>query len=141
MGKFTVVGTNERKVDGRALATGRPVFVGDIPPREGLLHLALLHSPHPHAVIRSIDTSRAEALEGVALVLTHLNTPNTRYTTAGQGHPEPSPYDARMFDTKVRFVGDRVAAVAADSEEIARRACELIDVEYDLHTFLIKYGQ
>ncbi len=132
MGKFTIVGTNERKVDGRALATGQPVFVGDIPPRQGLLHLAVLHSPHPHAVIRSIDTSRAEALEGVALVLTHLNTPNVRYTTAGQGHPEPSPYDARMFDNKVRFVGDRVAAVAADSEEIARRACELIDVEYDI---------
>ncbi len=132
MGKFTVVGTNERKVDGRALATGRPVFVGDIPPREGLLHLALLHSPHAHAVIRSIDTSRAEALEGVALVLTHLNTPTVRYTTAGQGHPEPSPYDSRMFDSKVRFVGDRVAAVAADSEEVARQACELIDVEYHI---------
>ncbi len=132
MGKFTVVGTNERKVDGRALATGQPVFVGDIPPREGLLHLALLHSPHPHAVIRSINTSRAEALEGVALVLTHLNTPTVRYTTAGQGHPEPSPYDARVFDSKVRFVGDRVAAVAADSEEAARRACELIEVEYDI---------
>ena len=132
MGKFTIVGTNQRKVDGRALATGQPVFVGDIPPRQGLLHLALLHSPHAHAVIRSIDTSRAEALDGVALVLTHLNTPAVRYTTAGQGHPEPSPYDARMFDTKVRFVGDRVAAVAADSEEIARRACELIDVEYDI---------
>ncbi len=132
MGKFTVVGTNERKVDGRALATGQPVFVGDIPPRQGLLHLALLHSPHAHALIKSIDTSRAQALEGVALVLTHLNTPIVRYTTAGQGHPEPSPYDTRMFDTKVRFVGDRVAAVAADSEELARRACELIDVEYDI---------
>ena len=132
MGKFAIVGTNERKVDGRALTTGQPVFVGDIPPRQGLLHLALLHSPHAHAEIKAIDTSRAEALEGVALVLTHLNTPAVRYTTAGQGHPEPSPYDARMFDTKVRFVGDRVAAVAADSEEIARLACELIDVEYDI---------
>ena len=91
MGKFTIVGTNERKVDGRALATGQPVFVGDLPPRQGLLHLALLHSPHAHAVIKSIDTSKAEALEGVAIVLTHLNTPTIRYTTAGQGHPEPSP--------------------------------------------------
>jgi probable selenate reductase molybdenum-binding subunit len=132
MGKFTIVGTNQRKVDGRSLATGQPVFVGDLPPRQGLLHLALLHSPHAHALITSIDTSKAEALEGVAVVLSHLNTPTVRYTTAGQGHPEPSPYDARMFDHKVRFVGDRVAAVAADSEEIARRACDLIDVQYEV---------
>ncbi len=141
MGKFTIVGTNERKVDGRALATGQPVFVGDLPPRQGLLHLALLHSPHAHAVIKSIDTSKAEALEGVAIVLTHLNTPTVRYTTAGQGHPEPSPYDARMFDTKVRFVGDRVAAVAADSEEIARKACELIDVQYEVFEPVLSLDQ
>jgi putative selenate reductase molybdopterin-binding subunit len=131
-GKFEVVGHSERRVDGYALVTGKPVFVADAPVRPGTLHLALLTSPHAHARIRSIDTSRALALDGVALVLTHENTPPTRYTTAGQGYPEPSPYDARMFDPKVRFVGDRVAAVAADTVEIARRAAELIDVDYEL---------
>ena len=54
-----------------------------------------------------------------------------RYTTAGQGHPEPSPYDTRMFDTKVRFVGDRVAAVAAESLAAARAAAALIAVDYE----------
>jgi len=68
----------------------------------------------------------------VALILDHRNTPTKRYTTAGQGYPEPSPYDNRMFDTKVRFIGDRVAAVAAETKEIAEKAAALIDVEYEL---------
>jgi putative selenate reductase molybdopterin-binding subunit len=130
--KFEVVGHNERRVDGTALVTGAPVFVDDAPAPPRLLHLALLTSPHAHARIRSIDTTQAEALEGVALVLTHANTPSRRYTTAGQGHPEPSPHDARMFDTKVRFVGDRVAAVAADSVARAREAAQLIEVDYEV---------
>ena len=116
--QFAVVGQSERRVDGPALVTGKPVFAGDLE-LPGMLHLAMLGSPHAHARITSLSTERAEALEGVELVLTHLNTPSTRYTTAGQGHPEPSPYDTRMFDHKVRFVGDRVAVVAATSKEIA----------------------
>ncbi len=130
--KYEVVGHNERRVDGTALVTGKPVFVADLPERPGTLHLALLTSPHAHARIRAIDTARAEALDGVALVLTHENTPDRTYTTAGQGYPEPSPYDTRMFNPKVRFVGDRVAAVAADSLATARAALGLIDVEYEV---------
>jgi CO/xanthine dehydrogenase Mo-binding subunit len=130
--KFQVVGHNERRVDGTALVTGKPVFVDDPPAPPGTLHLALLTSPHAHARIRSIDTAAAEAMPGVALVLTHANTPTTRYTTAGQGYPEPSPYDARMFDDKVRFVGDRVAAVAADTLALAREAVRRLEVDYEL---------
>jgi len=128
--QFVVVGQSERRVDGRALVTGKPVFAGDLD-LPGMLHLAMLGSPHAHARITSISTQRAEELEGVELVLTHMNTPTVRYTTAGQGHPEPSPYDSRMFDPKVRFVGDRVAVVAATSKEIAEHALELIEVEYE----------
>jgi putative selenate reductase molybdopterin-binding subunit len=130
--KFAVVGHSERRVDGSSLVTGKPVFVADLPRHPGTVHLALKTSPHAHARIRAIDTSRAEALDGVALVLTHENTPDTRYTTAGQGYPEPSPHDARMFDTKVRFVGDRVAVVAADTIETARAALELVEVDYEV---------
>jgi putative selenate reductase molybdopterin-binding subunit len=130
--KFEVVGHSERRVDGTALVTGAAVFVADAPPRPERLHLALMTSPHAHARIRSIDVRAAEALDGVALVLTHENTPRKRYTTAGQGYPEPSPHDARMFDDVVRFVGDRVAAVAADSLELAREALALITVDYEL---------
>ncbi|NOY55699.1 MAG: molybdopterin-dependent oxidoreductase [Actinobacteria bacterium] len=128
--RFNVVGQNERRVDGRALVTGKPVFAGDLD-LPGMLHIAVLGSRHAHARIKAIDTRKAEALEGVALVLTYANTPAVRYTTAGQGHPEPSPYDTRMFDEKVRFIGDRVAAVAAASRAVAEKALELIEVDYE----------
>jgi putative selenate reductase molybdopterin-binding subunit len=65
-------------------------------------------------------------------VLTHEDVPRVPYTTAGQGWPEPSPYDAVMLDQKVRFVGDRVAVVAAEDPELAARACEAIEVKYEV---------
>ncbi len=130
--KFAVVGQSEIRVDGRALVGGQPVFVDDAATDAKTLHLALLWSPHAHARIRSIDTTAAADVPGVELILDHRNTPDKRYTTAGQGYPEPSPYDARMFDTKVRFVGDRVACVAADTVAVAQQAAELIEVEYEI---------
>jgi len=128
--KFTIVGRSERKVDGIALVTGKPKFVTDID-LSNMLYVKILHSPYAHARITEINTSRAESLPGVMCVLSSKNTPSTRYTTAGQGYPEPSPYDTRMFDTKVRFVGDRVAAVAAETEEIALQALKEIEVHYE----------
>ncbi|MCD6495033.1 molybdopterin-dependent oxidoreductase, partial [Candidatus Bipolaricaulota bacterium] len=127
---FATVGKSELKVDGRGLVTGKPLFTTDID-LPGTLYVKILRSPHAHARIVSIDTSVAEAIAGVVLVLTHKNTPSTRYTTAGQGFPEPSPYDTRMFDTVVRFVGDRVAAVAAETPEIAEEALKKIEVTYE----------
>jgi len=127
---FATVGKSLRKVDGVALVTGKPEFVADLQLPD-TLHVKILGSPFAHARITSIDTSTAEAMPGVACVLTHKNTPTTRHTTAGQGYPEPSPYDTRMFENKVRFVGDRVAAVAADSEAIAEEAIKAIRVEYE----------
>jgi probable selenate reductase molybdenum-binding subunit len=97
-----------------------------------MLHAKILGSPHAHARILDIDTSEAEKLPGVVLVLTHKNVPRVAHTTAGQGYPEPSPYDAFMFDTKVRFVGDRVACVAAETTEIAEQALKLINVKYEV---------
>ncbi len=128
--EFTIVGRSERKVDGIALVTGKPKFVTDID-LSNMLYVKILHSPYAHARITEINTSRAESLPGVMCVLSSKNTPSTRYTTAGQGYPEPSPYDTRMFDTKVRFVGDRVAAVAAETEEIALQALKEIEVHYE----------
>ncbi len=126
-----VVGKPERKVDGAKLATGRPAFTDDIDLR-GMLYGKLLLSPHAHARITRIDTSKAKALPGVHAVLTYLDTPRVIYTTAGQSWPEPGPHDQVSLDSKVRFVGDRVAAVAAESLQIAQRAVELIEVEYEL---------
>jgi len=127
---FATVGKSLRKVDGVALVTGKPEFVADLQLPDTLI-VKILGSPLAHARIVSIDVSQAEAMPGVACILTYKNTPTTRHTTAGQGFPEPSPYDTRMFEDKVRFVGDRVAAVAADSEEIAQAALKAIRVEYE----------
>jgi putative selenate reductase molybdopterin-binding subunit len=128
---LTTVGRSERRVDSVKLATGRGTFVDDIA-LPGMLHARILHSPHAHARIRRIDASRARAMPGVALVLTHEDVPRVPYSTAGQGWPEPSPYDTVMLDDKVRFVGDRVAVVAAEDPELALKACRALDVDYEV---------
>ena len=131
MAELKTVGKPERRVDSVKLATGRGTFVDDIA-LPGMLHARILHSPHAHARIGRIDATPARSLPGVACVLTHEDVPRVPYTTAGQGWPEPSPYDTVMLDRKVRFVGDRVAVVAAEDPELAQRACEAIKVEYEL---------
>jgi putative selenate reductase molybdopterin-binding subunit len=127
----TVVGESVRKVDGVKLVTGRPAFTDDIH-LPGMLIGKILPSPHAHARIKHIDTAKAKALPGVHAVLTYKDVPRVPHTTAGQAWPEPSPYDTYLLDSKVRFVGDRVAAVAAESRAIAEQALRLIEVEYDV---------
>ncbi len=129
--QFQVVGHKVPRLDAAKLACGKGTFVDDFELR-GMLYGAIKWSPHAHARITRIDTSKAEALGGVHAILTFQNVPRIPYTTAGQGHPEPSPYDNVVLDSVVRYVGDRVAAVAAESEEIARQACDLIEVEYEV---------
>jgi putative selenate reductase molybdopterin-binding subunit len=124
------VGHPEPKVDAVKLAQGKPAFTDDIEMR-GMLIAKVLHSPIAHARIKKIDASKARALEGVAAVLTWKDVPRVAYSTAGQSHPIPGPLDSFSLDNKVRFVGDRVAFVAAESEALALRALELIEVEYE----------
>jgi len=126
-----VVGKDVRKVEGSRLVTGSPAFTGDIR-LPGMLYGKILPSPHAHARIKSIDASKARALAGVHAVLTYKDVPRVPHTTAGQAWPEPSPYDTYLLDSKVRFVGDRVAAVAAESRAIAGQAIKLIEVEYEV---------
>lgn len=125
------VGKNVPKQDGPNLVTGKPVYTADWSP-PGLLHLKVLRSPHPHARIREIDTTKAEAIEGVEAVFTHEDVTRRAYSTAGHGAPVPDPLDHYLLDNKVRFIGDRVAAVVAESEATAARACELIEVDYEI---------
>src|SRR5271157_3891463 len=127
----TVVGKNLRKVDGVKLVTGGAAFTDDIQ-LPGLLYGKILPSPHAHARIVRIDATRARALAGVHAVLTYKDVPRVPHTTAGQAWPEPSPYDTYLLDSKVRFVGDRVAAVAAETRAIAGKALGLIEVEYEV---------
>jgi putative selenate reductase molybdopterin-binding subunit len=129
--KWQVVGKPEVKVDAVKLVQGKPAFAADLEKR-GLLHAKVLRSPHAHARIKRIDASKARALEGVAAVLTWQDIPRVVYSTAGQSDPIPGPLDTFSLDHKVRFVGDRVAFVAAETPEIAEAALRLIEVEYEV---------
>ncbi len=129
--KMAVVGKSEMKVDALKLAKGNPAFTDDIEIRDTLI-AKLLKSPHAHARIVDIDDSAALALPGVRAIIHHKNTPRVKYASGGQSYPNPHPYDQVSFDTKVRHVGDRVAAVAADTVEIAEQALGLIDVTYEV---------
>jgi putative selenate reductase molybdopterin-binding subunit len=126
-----VIGAPHRRVDGVKLVSGMKAFVEDrVEP--GSCVLAMLRSPHAHAYIKEMDTAEAEKFPGIVAVITWKNCPDVYYTTAGQGFPEPSPYDYRMFNRKVRHVGDRVAAVVAETGAAAYQALKLIKVEYEV---------
>ncbi len=137
---FTSVGKPERKVDAVKLVQGKPAFTADIEMR-AMLVAKILHSPIAHARIKRIDAARARKLPGVAAVLTWEDIPRVIYSTAGQSDPIPGPLDSFSLDNKVRFVGDRVALIAAESEEIAEQAMALIDVEYEELPAILDMGE
>ncbi len=126
-----VVGQKERRVDARPLVTGAPVYAAEFE-QPNMLHACILHSPHAHAIIRRIDKSRALALPGVYAILTYEEVPHVAHSTAGQPYPELSPYDTYLLDNRVRYVGDWVAFVAAETPAIADEALSLIEVEYEV---------
>ncbi|MGB3713373.1 MAG: molybdopterin cofactor-binding domain-containing protein [Candidatus Promineifilaceae bacterium] len=134
--KTEVVGKPETKVDALQLAKGNPAFVDDFDMR-GMLYGKLLVSPHAHARIRDIDDRAALELPGVRAIIHYKNIKRIKYASGGQSYPNPPPHDQVSFDNKVRFLGDRVAAVAADSVEIAEEALKLIYVDYEIlpHVF------
>jgi putative selenate reductase molybdopterin-binding subunit len=126
-----VVGKGETKVDAIKLVKGNPAFTDDVD-LSGTLVAKVLYSPHANARIVDIDDAAALSLPGVHAVLHHGNVARVRYASGGQSYPNPLPYDQVSFDNRVRYVGDRVAAVAADTEEIALAAIDLINVTYEV---------
>ncbi len=128
-----IVGQSVAKLDGLAIATGKPLYTADLVPANALT-VKLLRSPHAAARIKAIDPAAAIALPGVVCVLTHKDVPLVRFTLAGQTYPEPSPYDRRILDDLVRHTGDGVAIVAAEDERTAQQALGLIKVEYEVLT-------
>ncbi len=121
---LAVAGVSVPRTDDMLKVTGKLKYAADYP-AEGFLHGKILRSPHAHALIKSIDTSRARELPGVAAVLTARDVPGRN------GFGAIIPDQPVLCADKVRYVGDGVALVAAESEEIALAALELIQVEYE----------
>ena len=129
--ELEIVGKPGSKIDGPQLVSGERAFVEDYVTPD-TCYMVVLRSPHASAYINSIDLTEAKKVEGVVEILTAYNTPETHYMQAGQGNPEPSPHDRRLFNLKVRHVGDRVAAVIAETLEAAKEACSKIKVDYEV---------
>ena len=119
------------KKDAAALVTGKSVYTNDLAPSDCLI-VKVIRSPYAHALIKDINTARAEAVPGVECVLTYKDCPNKRFTMAGQTYPEPSPYDRLILDQRVRFVGDAAAIVAGTSEEAVKKAMKLVKIQYEV---------
>lgn len=129
-------GASLRNPFGPDIVTGCARYTMDLatddPLLEGALHLKVLRSPHAHARIARIDTARAEALPGVVAVLTHENTPKRRFSSATHEDHLVDPDDMVLLDEVMRFAGQRVAAVVAETEAIAEAACRMLDVLYEV---------
>ena len=123
-----IVGVPHPIDDAALKATGQLRYVDDIT-MPGMLHAKVLFSPHPHAKITRLDASKALALPGVRGVVSYLNTPDVCFNSSGETLNFFK--TERVFDSVVRYVGDRVAAVAADTPEIAAKALRLIEVDYE----------
>jgi 4-hydroxybenzoyl-CoA reductase subunit alpha len=125
---YSVIGKRLPRMDGQVKATGEAVYTTDLKLPK-MLHGKILRSPHPHANILHIDTSRAERLPGIKGVITWKDLSTDKKSSHNYGALVPDEYPLAI--DRVRFIGDEVAAVAAVDEDIAREALELIHVEYE----------
>ncbi len=130
--KLHAVGAPTVKKDAMALVTGKPVYTQDLSPKDCLV-VKVLRSPHAHALIETVDKTRALKVPGIVTILTWEDVPHEkRFTLAGQTYPEPSPYDRYILDRRVRFVGDPVAIVAGETEEAVDKALKMLKVNYQV---------
>lgn len=134
------VGQKVIKKDALALVTGKPVYVDDLAPKDALI-IKILRSPHAHAKILDIDTSIALRIPGIEAIYTYKDVPNTRFTLAGQSYPEPSPYDRKILENKVRYVGDEVAIVVGINEDVCDKAMKLIKVKYEVLDAILDFRE
>ena len=128
---YKSINKSVRKKDSMQLLTGKPVYTDDVTP-DGALVVKILRSPHANAIVESINTAAAKKVPGVVDIYTWEDVPSTRFAIAGQTYPEPSPYDRLIIDRHVRFAGDVVAIIAAETEKAALKAMKLIKVEYQV---------
>ena len=128
---MTSIGKSQARTDALDKVTGKAMYSGDLN-RPDQLYLKILFSDRPHAIVKKINTKKAAELDGVVLLLTAKDVPNNEYGLQIADQPVLcGPGSEKPFTDRVRFVGDQVAAVVAESEEIASKACNLIKVDYE----------
>jgi putative selenate reductase molybdopterin-binding subunit len=118
------------------VVAGRAAFTLDVPAGEAL-HLKVLRSPHAHARVEAIDAAAARAIPGVVAVLTHADAPARRFSTGRHQDPRDDAADTCILDTVMRFAGQRVAAVVAETEAAAEAGCRALRVTYALRPALL----
>lgn len=129
------LGRNLPAPAGPQIVTGTARYTFDVAPEgplAGLLHMKIARSPHAHARVVAIDTSAALAVPGVHRILTHKDGPQHRYSTARHEDDGVDPDDTRLLDNVVRYIGQRVAAVVAESEGAAEDAIRALKITYDV---------
>ena len=132
--EYKSINKSVRKKDAMQLLLGKPaqpVYTDDIIPNDAVI-IKILRSPHANAIVESIDTTAAKKIPDVVDIYTWEDVPQHRFAIAGQTWPEPSPYDRLILDRHVRFVGDAVAIIAAETEKAALKAMKLIKVKYEV---------
>src|SRR5512141_2844904 len=123
------IGQSVRRIDATAKVKGEAVFASDMV-MHGQAYMKMLMAHRPHAIVKRIDTSKAEALPGVLAVLTSRDVPCNEFGYYNYDQPVLCGPSEKPYADRVRFVGDRVAAVVAETETIAAKARDLIEVEY-----------
>ena len=129
--EYKSINKSVRKKDSMQLLLGKPVYTDDVTPDDALI-VKILRSPYANAIVESINTAAAKKVPGVVDIYTWEDVPQTRFAIAGQTYPEPSPYDRLIIDRHVRFAGDVVAIIAAETEKAALKAMKLIKVKYEV---------
>jgi CO/xanthine dehydrogenase Mo-binding subunit len=124
---FKAVGIAQPRIDGAERVSGRANYTYDIQ-LPGMLYARVLRSPYPHARIRRLDTGNAAGLPGVRAIISYKDTADVSWE------------DERIFNSVLRFAGDEIAAIAADSEETAEDALQLIRADYEILPFVTDAG-
>lgn len=127
-----MVRKNVKKKDSESLLSGKPVYTDDLIFHKDVLILKALRSPYAFAKIKNINTNKAKEVEGVVDIYTYKDVPYNRFTECCESYYEASPYDRCLLEPILRYIGDEVALIAAESEEAAMKAMKLIKVDYEV---------